>query len=187
MAYAIRVRGQVPQVREPASVWNRELPGALALAAGQPLLLVAVSVFFSLRQSHYESASGGAFGLMVLLCVAPLLFPLLGLLHTALFALPVTAAARALGRRTRLPAPVLAVLLGAALAALYAVEGWRRGLPFGATWAWVAGLAVLPVAGALYARARDTGPARTLARGAAVTTGLLLVLLLFGTGFLIAG
>ncbi|MGE7389881.1 hypothetical protein ACQKM2_30820 [Streptomyces sp. NPDC004126] len=187
MAYAVRVRGQVPQVREPASVWNRELPGSLVLAAGQPLLLLVASVFFSLRQSDYESANGGAFGVMVLFCVAPLLFPLLGLLHTALFALPVTAAARALGRRTRLPAPALAVLLGAALAALYAAEGWRHGLPFGATWAWVGGLAVLPVGGALYARARDTRPARTLALGAAVTVVLLLVLLLFGTGFLIAG
>ncbi|MFE1560158.1 hypothetical protein ACFW6V_34865 [Streptomyces sp. NPDC058734] len=185
MAYAIRVRGRGPQPPEPASVWNRELPGALALAAGQPLLLLVLSVLRAVR--HPDCADGGTFGVVLLLCVAPLLFPLLGLLHTALFALPVTAAARALGRRTRLPAPVLAVLLGAALAALYAAEGRRHGLPFGATWAWVAGLAVLPVAGALYARARDTGPARSLARGAAVTVGLLLVLLLFGAGLVIAG
>ncbi|MFF5706145.1 hypothetical protein ACFY7H_27230 [Streptomyces sp. NPDC012794] len=108
-------------------------------------------------------------------------------MHTVLFALPVTAAARALGRRTGLPAAALAVLLGAALAALYAAEGWRRGLPFGPAWAWVAGLAVLPVTGALYTRARDAGPLTMLARGVGVTVAGLLVLLLFGVGLAVGG
>ncbi|MEU9036503.1 hypothetical protein AB0D45_16585 [Streptomyces sp. NPDC048352] len=176
-----------PQPRQPASVWARELPGALALAAGQPLLLAAGSVLIASRHEDYDPAAGGAFGILLLLVLGPVLLPLLGLVHAVLFALPVAAAARSLGRRTGLPAAGPAVLLGAALAALYAAWGRSRGLPFGPAWAWTAGLAVLPVAGALYARARDARPLEMLARAAAVTGAGLLVMLLVGVGLAVGG
>ncbi|MFD6874885.1 MULTISPECIES: hypothetical protein [unclassified Streptomyces] len=169
------------ETARPATVLGRELPAAAAMSAGQPLLLLAAAfVLTGLADPYDHDRSEGAFGdalLMWLLLIAPLLLPVLGLLHAALFALPVAGPARALGRRGRVPAGVWAVLLTAALAALYAAAGrWRFDLSFGPTWAWVAGTGLLPVAAARYARARDVRPWGMVCRTAGATgAGLLLL------------
>ncbi|MEU9029968.1 hypothetical protein AB0D46_21110 [Streptomyces sp. NPDC048383] len=165
----------------PATFLGRELPAAAAISAGQPLLLLAAAFVLTGLAGPYDHDRGeGAFGAVLLtgfLLLSPLLLPVLGLLHAALFALPVTGSAHALGRRGRVPAGVWAVLLTAALAALYAAAGrWRFDLPYGPTWAWVAGTGLLPVAAARYARARDVRPWGMIRRAAGVTgAGLLLL------------
>ncbi|MFF3020198.1 hypothetical protein [Streptomyces sp. NPDC057939] len=165
----------------PATVLGRELPAAAAMSAGQPLLLLAAAFVLTGLEGPYDhDRSEGAFGtavLMWLLTIAPLLLPVLGLLHAALFALPVAGPARVLGRRGRVPAGVWAVLLTGALAALYAAAGrWRFDLPFGPTWAWVAGIGLLPVAAAHHARKHDVRPWGMIRRAAGVTgAGLLLL------------
>ncbi|MET9606293.1 hypothetical protein ABZZ17_14645 [Streptomyces sp. NPDC006512] len=164
-----------------ATVWARELPAAAATAAGQLLLLGAGAFVLAGITDEYGPEHGeGAFGTTLvswLLVIAPVLLPVLGLLHTALFALPVAGPAHALGSRSRIPGGVWAALLTVALAALYAAAGrWWYDLPYGATWAWVAGTGLLPVFAARYARTRDVRPWGTVVRAAAVTgAGLLLL------------
>ncbi|MFF4320365.1 hypothetical protein [Streptomyces sp. NPDC001568] len=165
----------------PSTVRGRELPAAAATSAGQLLLLfVGAFVLAGLSDPYDQGQGEGAFGaavLMWLVVIAPVLLPVLGLLHAALFVLPVAGPAHALGRLGRVPGDAWAVLLTAGLAALWAAAGsWRHDLPFGPTWAWVAATGLLPVAAARYARRRDVRPGAVVGRVAGVTgAGLLLL------------
>ncbi|MEU8434965.1 hypothetical protein AB0F18_18980 [Streptomyces sp. NPDC029216] len=169
------------------AAWGRELAGAAAAAIGQLALLVAGSVLFAFTRADYDPGEGGAFGIVVVLVAGPVVLLLLGLLHAALFALPVSVAARALGRRTPVPAAGWAAALGAVLAAVYAAEGWRHGLPYGPTWEWVAGLGVLPVAGALYARWCEVRTLKVVEGVAWVMGTGLLVVVAAGVGLVSGG
>ncbi|MEU6218433.1 hypothetical protein ABZ845_13075 [Streptomyces sp. NPDC047022] len=102
-----------------------------------------------------RGATGGGWGLFCLVLFAPLVFPVLGLLHAAVFTLPAAVLARRAVRRARGAewlwhlgfAAVAAVVWAGAVAAL-----WDR--PFIVTAGWLMGLAVLPVLGIAYVRGR---------------------------------
>ncbi|MBQ0883508.1 hypothetical protein KBZ94_00960 [Streptomyces sp. RM72] len=121
---------------------NDEWNAASALCAAQlPLVWLAWWFFVGAGQDDY-GRGGGAFGV---LCV-PLILPLLGVVHSSAQIMPAATLSRLLPRRLSGPAwawhVVASVLVGAGWAVLaHGVWGWS----LGDTLPWFAGAGVLPV------------------------------------------
>jgi hypothetical protein len=136
------------------------LTTAAAVAAAQIPAVCLLWWVDAASGDDYGTTYGGAFGLLCLLVLAPVILPVLGLIHAALHIGPAGALAHLVARRLRGPEwawhLLCAALVGVAWAALAAVL-WDW--PFVATSGLLVALGVLPVLGLAHVsrRARVTG------------------------------
>ncbi|MDT0614273.1 hypothetical protein [Streptomyces lancefieldiae] len=134
---------------------NDEWNGAAALCAAQ-LPLVWLAWWFVAEAGHDDHGRGGGF--LGIVC-APLILPLLGVLHASAQIMPGATLARLVAPRRRGPGWAwhagASALVGAGWAVLGRVvwEDWS--LPD--TLPWFAGAGVLPVLGLTYLRGREWG------------------------------
>lgn len=165
-----------------------ELNTAAAIAAAQlPAVWLLWWVVEITGHDDYGIGYGGAFLLLCLLLVAPLILPVLGLLHAVAHLGPAGALARLAARCLRGPRwawhLLCATAVGVAWAALTAVL-WGR--PFLSTAAVLAALGVLPVLGLAYARARARAKGRAWGIWGVWLRSALLSVVLFMLAMVIA-
>ncbi|MER7565873.1 hypothetical protein ABTZ93_23315 [Streptomyces sp. NPDC097941] len=163
---------------------NRRIHEAAAVCAAQ---FPAIGLIWWIRDQlgddyAYAGATGAlaVFGLLCLLFVAPLVLPVLGLLHALAQVLPAEVLARRAARRARGPVWVwhlgLTSVLGVAWAALALLWDW----PFTTTAPLFAALGVLPVLGFMWLRRRPRSLWGTLLPALFASVGLFFLTLLGG-------
>ncbi|MGW0423162.1 hypothetical protein [Streptomyces sp. NPDC003015] len=162
---------------------NRRIHEAAAVCAAQ---FPAIGLIWWIRGQvgdDYAYAGGGGlavFGLLCPLVLAPLVLPVLGLLHAAVQVWPAELLARRAARRARGPVWAwhlgLTAVLGVAWAALARLWGW----PFTTTAPLLAALGVLPVLGLGWLRRRDRRLRDILLPSLFASVGLFLLTLVGG-------
>ncbi|MFF1721900.1 hypothetical protein [Streptomyces sviceus] len=164
---------------------NRRIHEAAAVCAAQ---FPAIGLIWWIRDQlgdDYENAGAtgalAVFGLLCPLVVAPLVLPVLGLLHAAVQVLPAQVLAHRAARRARGPVwawhLALTTVLGVAWAAL-ALLLWDW--PFTTTAPLLAALGVLPVLGLGWLRRRTGGLRAVWLPALFASVGLFLLVLLGG-------
>lgn len=145
---------------------DANMRAAGAACAAQLPVAGAVAFVLSLDDDTYGAAGGPAIGLACVVLFAPLLLPLLGLLHSAVLTLP----ACRLGRRAaatrwgRGRGPEWAWSLGCLLpvGAAWAAPFAALGAPFAALALWIAASGVVPALNVAYCRRREERLGRPL-------------------------
>ncbi|MEV0118728.1 hypothetical protein AB0H77_36690 [Streptomyces sp. NPDC050844] len=144
--------------------WDNEHVTAAAAAGAAQLPVAAVVAFvLSLDDDSYGTAGyGGAFGLVCVALLLPLLLPVLGLVHACVQTVPGLALGRAVARRVRRGPEWAWTLAGQ----LVPGAGWgivfaAFGGPFAGVTLWAAASGVLPALAVAYWEGR---PGRGLAR-----------------------
>ncbi|MFJ8946404.1 hypothetical protein ACIRG4_24780 [Streptomyces sp. NPDC102395] len=164
----------------PGRAWPESV-AAVAAGAAQLPAVFALLCWQALATDRYGVGYGPAFGLLCLFLFAPVLLPVLGLLHAWAQILPGAVVADVVLRRV--PWPLWARrLLGVTLVgAVWAVVGaaWA-GMSFPATAACLAALGALPVLAMEYARVRPTGSRGLWWRAAGASVVLFLLALVAG-------
>ncbi|MFD8388470.1 hypothetical protein ACFV2N_04475 [Streptomyces sp. NPDC059680] len=161
------------KTRERVRAARSDLAAAVPVNAAQLPAAGLLWWIWSTSRDQYETGYGGAFGILCLLVFAPLLLPLLGLLLSAVLALPAILFARPVLRRFGGPewacrtvaAAATAVGWGAVTTALFR---W----PFVATASVLTVLGLLPALGIAYVRTRSWSQWGLWWRSALVCVGL---------------
>ncbi|RZU15084.1 hypothetical protein [Streptomyces sp. BK239] len=157
-----------------------ESVAAVAAGAAQLPAVCALLFWQALAADRYGVGYGPAFGLLCLLLFAPVLLPVLGLLHAGAQILPGALVADVVLRRVPWPRWVRRLLGVTLVGAVWAVVGavWA-GMSFFVTVACLAALGALPVLAMEYARVRPKSN-RGLWWRAAGASVVLFVLALVG-------
>jgi hypothetical protein len=119
------------------------LLASASVSGAQVVVLMVVLWCLPAREETYY-APGPAFGFLVVALLAPFLLTVVGFGHALAVTLPAILVGRLAARRHP-PAWRWSLAATAALAASYALLGWRNGVPYPVALLWTLGFSVLPV------------------------------------------